>query len=180
MKRLPQFTFWVHSPPPKSGLTNRQVTPFFCIALWILFLITGCYAGKEAVESLDCSQKSRVEFSQDPTSPSGPLIPSVSLLDFGNLAKAESRQESFWIQNTGRTAIEVVGVKTTCDCYSIELERPTIQPGTSVRAIAKLDLTRDPDFAGSLAMDATAYAKSDFGPKEAFTIEARANVGLCR
>jgi hypothetical protein len=66
---------------------------------------------------------------------------------------------AFSLHNPRTTAVEVAEVRTSCDCFRVDLPTDIIEPGQKVQATARIDLSDDPKFAGRLVLDATARAK---------------------
>jgi hypothetical protein len=71
------------------------------------------------------------------------LVPSQKEFDLGIVPKNENRKIEFWITNPGKKEIRLEGVKTSCDCFSIDLEKRAIAPNEKVEAMAVIDSRHD-------------------------------------
>src|SRR5262249_30076558 len=96
------------------------------------------------------------------------LIASLSALDFGTLPQGGRHEATFSLHNPGPTAVEVATIKTSCPCFRVSLPANVVLPGTEVTATATVDFAEDPDFTGSLAMDAEGTVEAQ--PTPAFVV----------
>jgi hypothetical protein len=83
------------------------------------------------------------------------LVPSETEFDLGRVSKNETRKIEFWLTNPGAKEISLETVRTSCDCFSVNMEKKIIAPGEKVKAIAVVDSSHDASFTGSLRLDAT-------------------------
>jgi hypothetical protein len=88
------------------------------------------------------------------------LTPSVPTVDLGIVPQGGHETETFSLTNAGSTPVEVARVETSCDCLAIRLARRVIGPSEKVLAQAALDLSKEPDFRGSLAIEVTGLTSS--------------------
>jgi hypothetical protein len=56
--------------------------------------------------------------------------------------------------------VDVARIETSCDCLDIRLPRRVIGPSEKVLARASLDLTKEPDFLGGLAIEVKGVTSS--------------------
>lgn len=103
------------------------------------------------------------------------LTPSNDEFDFATLRKGARKEETFWLVNPTSSAVEVASIKTSCDCFFVTLNSTVIEPGAKVSGVAKVDLSDDPAFVGSLLLEAKGLAKN--GSMPAFVIFVRVKVG---
>lgn len=56
------------------------------------------------------------------------------------------------VRNTTANGVTIAKLTTTCDCVSVDLVGRTIRPGSAIEADVVLDLAKEPDFVGKLAV----------------------------
>ena len=103
------------------------------------------------------------------------LVPSDENLDLGTIPRGAHREVPFWLENPGSKTVEIATITTSCECFEVILERTTIAGGEKIKATAKVDLTDDPDFAGSLGL--RTEGKVNDQDVLAFVIRAKVAVG---
>ncbi len=103
------------------------------------------------------------------------LVPSDENLDLGTIPRGAHREVAFWLENPGSKTVEIATITTSCECFEVILERTTIAGGEKIKATAKVDLTDDPDFAGSLGL--RTEGKVNDQDLLAFVIRAKVAVG---
>lgn len=95
-------------------------------------------------------------------------------LTFGTIAKGGTAEVRFTLRNPDKEAVEITAIKTSCDCFMIELPTMTVAGNSSIEAIAMVNLATDPKFTGSLALEATGQTSRDKPP--AFVLRASVKV----
>lgn len=76
-------------------------------------------------------------------------------LDLGTVEPASQTQTSFLVRNTGRIAVEVDAIHSSCGCLTARMPMRSIAPGDEVRVETDLDLSDEPRFSGSMDMELT-------------------------
>ncbi|MHB1425235.1 MAG: DUF1573 domain-containing protein [Gemmataceae bacterium] len=94
--------------------------------------------------------------------PSLPLVPTESPLNLGEVPAGGRKKCDFWLTNQTDSPVEVAEIETSCDCLTIDMPNRTFMPAKKVEGHALLDLRKEPQFAGKLAIEAAipAAAKS--------------------
>jgi hypothetical protein len=118
-------------PVPTSALTRAQLattTGLFCLA-GVLAPSVGHLTTRDGL--LD-------------------LFPKV--LDLGTVPQGTSGQAEFLLRNTSSKSVVITQLETSCPCLAIRLPTMAIPPGAELRAEACLDMSRQPHFAGHLAI----------------------------
>jgi hypothetical protein len=126
---------------------NALRRDIFIAATLAVSFISGCGSGTGSSKP-DQAQKGN-------QSPRSLLVPSETEFDLGRVPKSETRKIEFWLTNPGEKEISLETVRTSCDCFSVNLEKKNIAPGEKVKAIAVVDSSKDASFTGSLRLDAT-------------------------
>lgn len=94
-------------------------------------------------------------------------------IDLGSLAQGGCQQQAFQCCNDSGTLVEVAAIETSCPCASIHLERTGIPAGQCLKGNVTLDLDRERDFVGDLAIEAKGLTR---GGRVAFRLVIRARV----
>jgi hypothetical protein len=77
-----------------------------------------------------------------------------------NLSPGSRVEWRFRLHNTANDAITIRGFSSSCQCFTIVLDREIILAGTTVSGTAILDLSREPEFSGNLGLTVSIYLKS--------------------
>lgn len=80
-------------------------------------------------------------------------------IDLGEMPQARQKQHAFQLRNYSGAFVEVAAVETSCPCASIRLERTGIPAGQSLAGAVRLNMGREPDFVGDLAIKATGLTR---------------------
>jgi hypothetical protein len=102
------------------------------------------------------------------------LVTSKANLDLGTIQKGGYREACFSLENLGSQTVEIGTIATSCECFEVILERRIVAAGEKIKATAKVDLTDDLLFAGSL--DLWAEGKVTEQDVLAFVIKAKVTV----
>jgi len=86
-------------------------------------------------------------------SPKTLLTPSATTIDLGIVPQAGREQETFSLTNCGTKPVEISKIETSCDCLDIRLSRRVIGPSEKLLATTSLDLSKEPNFLGGLAIE---------------------------
>src|SRR5262249_22305773 len=97
-------------PCPKRHLHILRETGWLA---WVL--IAGCIPFSPW-NPQPSTRKPDSTLSPDGRWPQTPLVCSVAKLDLGTLPQGARREAAFWLSNPGSEAVEVTGVRTSCDC----------------------------------------------------------------
>jgi hypothetical protein len=87
------------------------------------------------------------------------LVSSPATIDVGSIPAGSRCERDFYLQNLGPVPVELTEINTSCECFQIALERSLIGPGEKTKAVARIDFTHDPAFAGNLCLDAQGVAR---------------------
>jgi hypothetical protein len=82
--------------------------------------------------------------------------------EIGKVARGSRSEVPFVVANTGSETLIVGPIRTSCDCFRIELDAKQVPAGTEVGGRAIIDLAGEPAFAGGLIL--TAEASEDGRP----------------
>jgi hypothetical protein len=75
------------------------------------------------------------------------------VLDLGSVPQGTSGQAEFILRNPSSEPIVIGKLEKTCPCLDIRLSGTAIPPGAELRGEAFLDMSREPSFAGNLAIE---------------------------
>jgi hypothetical protein len=84
--------------------------------------------------------------------------------DAGKISRGGRMEVPFVMLNSGKTAVTVGSILTSCDCLRIELSLSRVEAGAEVGGRAIIDLTHESDFVGGLVLEAEAPAVEDGRP----------------
>jgi hypothetical protein len=101
------------------------------------------------------------------------LQSSLSALDFGTMPQGERGEIVFWLDNPNPETVEIAEIGSSCDCFRIDLDKRTVPGGEKIRAVAHLELDKEPRFSGELQPEA--HGRTPAGDI-AFSIQARVQV----
>ena len=99
-------------------------------------------------------------------------------IDFGTIEQGGYREATVWLENPGPDTVEIVGVRTSCDCFEVVVQRTIVGVGEKVEAVAKIDFRDDPNYRGRLVLEAEGAAKEK--NRLAFVINVNVTVGRPR
>jgi len=133
--------------------------PGICFALLLAIFATGC-------TELSGTASEPLTPNPQPLTPSL-LTPSAQTIDLGIVRQAGREQETFALTNPGTEPVEITKFETSCDCLEIVLPRRKIGPSEKALAVATLDLGKEPQFLGNLAIEVKGLASNG---KTAFAI----------
>ncbi len=74
-------------------------------------------------------------------------------LEFGTVQAGSVVESVVYVTNKGPEALEIAMVDSTCDCVTFTLPRRDIAAEERIAAKVQLDLSREPEFVGRLAVD---------------------------
>jgi hypothetical protein len=95
------------------------------------------------------------------------------VLDLGSLPQGTSATSEFVVRNTSSESVSISQVESSCPCLHIGLPAEPVAPGAQVRGEATLDMSREPNFTGNLAVELRAKTVDN---KPAFGMVVRAEV----
>jgi hypothetical protein len=99
---------------------------------------------------------------------------SNSEIDFGIVEQGGHRETAVWLENPGSEPVEILAIRTSCDCFEVTIERKVVEAGDRVKAVAKIDFRDDPRYRGKLGLEAEGTAKHK--KANAFFIKANVTV----
>lgn len=115
----------------------------------LLIAVAGC-SSSVARSSVDTDRdETIVRLTFDPESP--------TQIDVGNMSDSRRIEKGFVIENRCNERIKIAHMKTSCDCLTFEGVEAPLDPKEIARATLVVDLRDDPDFRGSLGINATGY-----------------------
>jgi hypothetical protein len=117
------------------------------IVMLLLSLQTGCATRASGAKTDEAVPRTKP--------PQSLLVPSESEFNLGAFSKTERRELELWINNPGDIEIRLEKITTSCECFSVVLDKMVLSAGEKVRALAILDPGHEPSFTGSLRLDAT-------------------------
>jgi hypothetical protein len=88
------------------------------------------------------------------------LRPSIPSIDFGTMPQSERREIIFWLTNPSPESVEIADIESSCDCFQVDLERRTVVAGAKIKAVARLELDKEPHFTGELQPEVRATTPS--------------------
>lgn len=130
------LSIWKPPPNHANGILRRAMLP--AAAASSLIFLTGFSAA--VVKS---------------TSQAELLIPSSKVLDMGVISARGSNEIAFTVRNPGTESVILGRVKSSCPCLRLKMPQ-VIAPMADTPVRALLDLSREPDFVGDLAIDVQA------------------------
>src|SRR5262249_5531234 len=81
------------------------------------------------------------------------LVVSTPTLDLGTVEQATYHDATFTVRNPGSVPVTVAHIQSTCTCMTFSIDPATVPPGFESRIVARLDLNREPEYTGRLAID---------------------------
>ena len=81
------------------------------------------------------------------------LFVSPSILELGSVEQGSYHQATFTVRNPRSEPVTIAQIDSTCPCLSFSIDPPTVPPGGENHVVASLDLGREPDYIGRLAID---------------------------
>jgi hypothetical protein len=138
-----------------------------------LLASAGCSAERSRAGIVSSATAQKTASSGDDSVRATILRPSRRELDLGTIPRGGRGRTEFCLENESPVAVEVVDLRTSCDCFRVSLNRDTIGPGDKVVGAAEVDFSNDPDFAGLLVMNAQARVKGSGEPAFAITVRVR-------
>jgi hypothetical protein len=126
---------------------------------------------------------------QSPSDPTGvaktseacALRPSVQKIDLGLVQQRTQKNLTFTLTNSGPTEINVSTIRTSCDCLSVEVGARSIQSGDTIEVTLFLDLGKEPNFAGALAIEVEGFQMSGqklFGLTVLVSVKGEGRAGM--
>lgn len=146
--------------PRRKDAKNRQGQRV--IIGWLLLTIASC--------SKAITGGAVVTPTSPAIKPTTPLVVSPDYVDFGAVTQGGRHESEVSIHNPGVEPIEIVSIKSSCECFQIKLPSDFVEPGQKIKATVAIDLTDDQKFTGKLGLEASGVGKSMSGP--AFIIRA--------
>ncbi|MHB1423824.1 MAG: MauE/DoxX family redox-associated membrane protein [Gemmataceae bacterium] len=140
----------------RGGASNIHSHSFRLVAIGFLFLLTGIPAAI-AMNSYRPAL----------------LQSSLSVIDFGTLPQAERGEIVFWFINSHKETMEIANIDSSCACFHVDLAQRTVAGGETIRAVARLELDKEPRFSGELQPEARGWTPSG---ALAFSIQAHVRV----
>jgi hypothetical protein len=101
------------------------------------------------------------------------LQSSLTALDFGTMPQGEHGEIVFWLLNPNPETVEIAYIDSSCDCFRIDLDKQIVAGGEKIRAVAHLELEKEPRFSGELQPEARGRTPAG---DIAFSIQARVGV----
>jgi hypothetical protein len=81
------------------------------------------------------------------------LIVSTSTLELGTVEQGSYHEATFTVRNPRSEPVTLAQIHSTCSCLSFGIDPPTVAPSGESRVVARLDLGREPEYSGRLAID---------------------------
>ena len=79
--------------------------------------------------------------------------------DVADMPRGGRVEVLFTVSNPGPDAVTIGLIKTSCDCFRVELDATRVEAGTEVGGRAVIDFAGEPGFAGGLMLSAEAAAE---------------------
>jgi len=95
-------------------------------------------------------------------------------IELGVVRKGEKAQGAFSLFNPGSELLTIERIETSCPCLTVGPAPIRLRPGERTVLAASFDSSGDPDFAGRLSVDITAYIRA----KVAFRTLAKIEITL--
>jgi hypothetical protein len=95
------------------------------------------------------------------------------MLDLGGVPQGTAATSEFVVRNTSSESVSISQLESSCPCLHISLPAEPVAPGAEVRGEATLDMSREPNFTGNLAVELRAKTGDN---KRAFGMVVRAEV----
>ena len=120
----------------------------FCAAWCLISLVTaiGCSGHLGSAGEMTSTDNGRL------TANHSLLTPSSQTIDLGIVPQAGREQETFSLTNPTAEPVQIARIESSCDCLEIRLLATEVPPAGKVLAQARLDLSKEPEFIGSLAI----------------------------
>jgi hypothetical protein len=77
-----------------------------------------------------------------------------AIVELGVVPEGGYAHETIVVSNRSDSAVELSRIETSCHCLDVRLMRQRLGPGEECLAIVSFDVKDDPEFRGSLAMQA--------------------------
>lgn len=103
---------------------------------------------------------------RDPKAGDGLLEVFPKVLDLGSVAQGTSGQAEFLLRNPSSEPVVISQLEISCPCLDIRLPGTAVPPGAELKGEAFLDMSKEPNFTGNLAIDfrgKTSEEKPAFG-----------------
>jgi hypothetical protein len=81
------------------------------------------------------------------------LVVSTPTLDLGTVEQSTYHDASFTVRNPDSVPVTVAHIQSTCPCMTFRIDAPTVPAGGESPIVVRLDLNREPDYTGRLAID---------------------------
>jgi hypothetical protein len=108
-----------------------------------------------------------------PSKNAGLLEVQPSRLDLGDLKPKSKHERWLTIKNASKSAVELRPIETSCPCFILELPRQRLEAGETIQGKLIVDLAKEEDFHGGLALLATARTTDG---RAAFEVRCDVNV----
>lgn len=93
-------------------------------------------------------------------------------INMGEVAQGGRKDATFTLTNSGTRTIELSRIDTTCPCLTVDVPL-RIPPGEQVEGRVKLDLRKEPNFTGDVAIEIAGWTSTD---EQAFFVVAAVHV----
>lgn len=103
----------------------------------------------------------------------GLALSPLGLPDSVDVEQGATQQWRFVVRNDSSRTVCIDTVLPSCECVELEFVRSAIEPGESLPATLRLDLSQQPDFTGHLRISASAQ---DEGQAMVLALQLRAHV----
>lgn len=85
------------------------------------------------------------------------LTVSSPRIDMGEVAAGGRQEVAFSLTNSGTRPIELGKIESSCPCLTIDLPRGVLAPAEQIHGRARLDLRKEPAFAGDLGVEVRGF-----------------------
>jgi hypothetical protein len=154
----------------------RRVMRLFFISICVTchVVLSGC--GRECSDPGTRTFGSRVPAGARLELPTEVTLLSASqrVLDFNTLPAGTKHEQTITLRNNGTTPVDIREIRTSCNCLAVEMEERLIKPAGSARATVRVDFASEPDYVGSLLLDARGLSRGSLIP--AFVLWIRVEV----
>jgi len=90
----------------------------------------------------------------------GRLLAGPTVVDLGDVPQGCRRNRTIMLTNAGAEPVIIDRCRSSCDCIHVTPRDLTVPGRSTIPALITLDLTDDPRFLGTLAVEVTGYTQS--------------------
>lgn len=103
------------------------------------------------------------------------LVAAPCEFDVGRVSGGTRRELGFWLRNESNSEVQIGDIEVSCDCLRVVVGQKRLQAGECSPCRAYVDLSHEPDFRGTLVLEAHSRL---IGSTKAATCLARIRVNV--